>query len=83
MKFSKWLETFVAEKDFDLSEYVEAGDGTMLQVGDVLSAFNSAPVNEQAFIKEIMVQIDFKNGDFMDFFQYAAKALDKTYKLGI
>jgi len=86
-KFQQWLTTFAEEKQLDMSEPVEgkrvSGKITQLQVGDVLSAMMSAPASEQAQIKNILVQIDFANGDVMHFIRHAAKALDSTYKLGM
>jgi hypothetical protein len=82
MKFSKWLAVFVEEKEIDLSEYV-TGKDCMLQVGDVLSAMNSTTAEEQRQIKQILVGIDYKNGDVMHFIRHAAQALDITHKLGV
>lgn len=80
--FSKWLATFVEEKGLDLSEYVQ-GKNITLQVGDVLSAMNSAPESEQAQIKKTLVMIDFKNGDVMHFIRHIAQALGPEHKLGL
>jgi hypothetical protein len=80
-KFQEWLITFCEEKEIDLSEPMEAGDGTMLATGDVLSAIISAPENEQKEIQKMLVMIDFKNGDVMHFLRHLAKALSKKDKV--
>lgn len=76
--FQKWLVTFCLEKQIDMSVEVIAGDGTEIQVGDVLSVLMSAPDDEQAKAKNIFVMIDFKNGDVYHFIKHMAKALDKN-----
>jgi len=74
--FQQWLVTFCEEKEVDMSEFCEASDGGFLQVGDVLTAVMNAPLDEQARIKGILVNIDFFNGDVKHFFDHIAKALD-------
>jgi hypothetical protein len=81
--FQKWLITFCQEKQIDMSEPVQGKDGCQLQAGDVLSAMMSASAEEQAQIKQIIVMIDFKNGDVMHFIRHAAQALGPEYKLGV
>lgn len=66
-----------------MSEFVEAGDGSTLQVGDVCSAIMNAPIVEQAQIKATLVKIDFRNGDVMHFIRHLAKALSKKDKVGM
>lgn len=82
MQFSEWLETFVAEKELDLSEYVQGRDCT-LQVGDVLSAMNSTTPEEQAKIKHMLVLIDFKNLEVMGYIKHLARALGPEHKIGM
>lgn len=41
----------------------------------VVDGIVAAPKNEQANIKNILVQIDFKNGDVMHFIKHLANAL--------
>lgn len=81
--FQKWLITFSEEKGLDLSEPVKAGDGSMLQAGDVLSAMMNAPAEEQAQIKDAFVKIDFKNGDVMRFIRHCAQALSAKDKVSM
>jgi hypothetical protein len=78
--FQDWLVTFCEEKEIDMSEPVQ-GNGCQLQAGDVLSAMMSAPADEQAKIKQILVMIDFKNGDVMRFIRHAAQALGSEYRV--
>ena len=80
--FQQWLVTFCEEKQIDMSTPVQ-GNGCDLQAGDVLSAMMSAPKSEQAQIKNVLVMIDFKNGDVMHFIRHAAQALGPEYKVAI
>lgn len=74
--FQKWFTTFLEEKGVDMSEFVTAGDGSSLQVGDVCSVIMGAPSDEQASIKKTLVLIDFKNGSVLHFIKHLAKALN-------
>jgi len=78
--FQHWLITFCEEKEIDLSEPVIAGDGSMLQVGDVLTCMMNAPTHEQTQIKKTLVRIDFKNADILDYLRHLANALSKDDK---
>ncbi len=80
--FQRWFVTFIEEKGFDLSEFVDCKDG-QIQLGDVLTAIMAAPIGEQIGIKDSLVRIDFKNGDCLDYFKFLAKALTKKDKVGI
>jgi hypothetical protein len=57
MRFNQWFTTFLEEKGVDMSEYCKAGDGSMLQYGDVCSAILSAPAHEQDKIKKMEIQL--------------------------
>lgn len=82
-KFQKWLITFCEEKQIDMSEFVKAGDGSELQIGDVCSAIMNAPEQEQAGIQKMLIQIDFKNGDVAHYLRHLAQALNSSHKVGI
>lgn len=82
-EFQKWLCTFMEEKEIEVGEFVTAGDGTTLQVGDVFQAFYDTHPDEQKKIKEQLVKIDFANGNIMHFVEYCAKALSKKDKVGL
>lgn len=77
--YQNWLETFLMEKGIDLEELIEV-DGEIfgknfIPVGCVVKAILQAPANEKEKIKEIIVKIDFCNGDVMHFFRHLAKGL--------
>ena len=71
--FSKWFLTFLKEKCVDMSEFVNNGD---LQVGDVCSMILRTTPQEQKGIKNVIVMIDFKNGNVVDYFKHLAQALN-------
>lgn len=81
--FQEWLCTFVDEKQIDMSEPVQAGDGSWLQVGDVIQQMHDTAPHEQTEIKKVFVMIDFKNGDVYDFIRHCAKALNSTHKVAM
>lgn len=78
MTFKKWFETFVSEKGLDLDQFfeVEGPSGTnLMQYQIIYDLILQAPKHEQAGIKEMLVKIDFRNGDVLDYFRHLAKAV--------
>lgn len=78
MSFNKWIDTFIEEKGID-TEYLLTVDGLLgknyIPVGCVIEAMKEAPKNEQQAIKNMIVKIDFVNGDVIDFFRHLAEAI--------
>ena len=78
MNFNTWLDTFVSEKGLDLetSITVEGASGpNHMTAQTVVDHMKIAPTHEQNQLKNIIVRIDFANGDVMDFFRHLAQAL--------
>lgn len=78
MKFSDWLKTFIDEKGIDTEQIleVEGDSGTnFIPVQIVLDHVLKTTKDEQWKIKDIIVRIDFMNGDFLHFLKHLAKAI--------
>ena len=78
MTFTSWLNTFIQEKGIDLERglEVEGPSGTnFMTVGIVVDAIKNTSSNEQAGIKNMIVKIDFVNGDVVDYFKHLAQAI--------
>lgn len=78
MTFSKWIDTFLAEKgvDEDRILIVDGPSGpNHIPVGCLVDAIKSAPKHEQASIKAVIVKIDFLNGDILDYLRHIAQAI--------
>jgi len=71
MKFYEWFVTFLEEKEIDLSDFLTEG----IQVGDVAQGICDTSPQEQKAIKDILVKIDFQNGDVLHFFKHLAQAI--------
>lgn len=74
----KYLETLFDEKNISLETSIEAqgASGTnFMTLQTVVDAIVIAPKHEQRKIKDILVQIDFKNGDVLHFIKHLANAL--------
>ena len=57
---------------------VEGASGTnFMNVGVIVEHILIAPKTEQQAIKNVLVRIDFNNGDVLDFFKHLAKAIAK------
>lgn len=76
--FDRWIDTFIEEKGID-TEYLLSVDGLLgknyIPVGCVIEAMKGAPKNEQQAIKNMIIKIDFANGDVIDFFRHLAEAI--------
>lgn len=81
MDFNKWLDTFIEEKEIDLEESFEVEGpewGTnIMSYGVIIEHIKIAPTHEQKAIKDMIVKIDFQNGDVKHFFRHLAKAIAK------
>ncbi len=79
MTFTKWLDTFVSEKELNTDRVfeVEGSDwGTnYIPCAVVIEHMKIASPQEQSEIKNMIVKIDFANGDVMHFFEHLAGAL--------
>ena len=81
MTFNKWLDTFNQEKGVNTDTVFEVEGpewGTnYVPCGVVIEHIKIAPKHEQAQIKDMIVKIDFVNGDVMDFYRHLAQAIAK------
>lgn len=77
MTFNKWLQTFIEEKGISENDIeVEGPSGlNFMPLSILIDAIKQASKDEQKGIKHKLVQIDFYNGDVMDFFKHLAKAI--------
>ena len=74
----KYLTTLLEEKNISLEAPLEINGKSginFMSVGILVEAIITAPKNEQVKIKDILIKIDFKNGDIMHFLKHLAKAL--------
>lgn len=78
MKFSDWLKTFIDEKGIDTEQIleVEGDSGTnFIPVQIVLDHVLKTTRDEQCKIKDIIIRVDFMNGDVLHFLKHLAKAI--------
>ena len=78
MTFNNWFDTFTEEKNIPFTSWeIESEDGTthMIDNNVVMEHIRIASESEQAGIKNILVKIDFANGDVNHFFKHLATAL--------
>ena len=80
--FNQWLDTFIREKEIDL-DYTftieDEGITHIFELGNVIENIKTTSKEEQNAIKDMIVKIDFYNGDVVDYFKHLAKALVKNY----
>lgn len=79
--FATWLDTFISEKGLDLDHRFDV-EGPQwgwnsIPLGSVVDVAKQCDAAEQAKIKDTLVQIDFRGGDAMHFFEHLAKGLAK------
>lgn len=78
ISFNNWLDTFIDEKGIsldDIFEIEENGEHHIFEIGNIVENIKATSPKEQAEIKDMLVKIDFYNGDVIDYFKHLAKAL--------
>ena len=78
ISFNNWLDTFIDEKGIslnDIFEIEENGEHHIFEIGNIVENIKATSPKEQAEIKDMLVKIDFYNGDIIDYFKHLAKAL--------
>ena len=78
--FNKWLDTFLEEKEFDKYQTFEHKLETsfhMVDAGCVIDFIKSLHQGTQNKIKNTLVQIYFRNGDYLDFIKYISNGMVK------
>jgi hypothetical protein len=79
MNFSTWLNTFIDEKQIDREQVLEV-EGTVygtnyIPVQCVLDSILTTAKEEQRAIKDMMVKIDYVNGDIVRYLKHLAQAI--------
>lgn len=77
-KFSKWLDTFVEEKELDTDIVLEVEGKRAINyipLECLLKAIKQAPSHEQEEIKAMLIKIDFWNGDVIGYFRHHAQTI--------
>lgn len=81
--FNKWLDTFIEEKGIDLKQVIEIKKEDNIhyfEIGNIVDNIKTTTPEEQEEIKNVIVKIDFYNGDVIDYFKHLAQALAKNYE---
>ena len=78
MTFNKWIDAFIEEKGIDTETLFEVEGKeyvNLIPCAVVIEHIKIANKQEQAQIKDVIVKIDFANGDVMHFFKHLAQAI--------
>lgn len=78
-----WFDTFLDEKNlpYVVWEIVDrAGMTHFIDSDAVIETIQNAPAEEQKKIKDIIVKIDFHNGDVNHFFRHLAEGMVEQYE---
>ena len=73
-----WINKLITEKNIDAETIIEVkgnSGANIIPLAVVIEHILIAPAHEQAAIKNVLVKIDFMNGDVMHFFRHLAKAI--------
>ena len=82
--FNKWLDTFIKEKGIDLEDTFTVernGNLRIFEIGNIVENIKATSREEQNGIKDMIVKIDFANGDVIDYFKHLSNALIDHYEL--
>ena len=80
--FNTWIDRFLKEKEIDKYEmFTIERNGTkhIFEIGHVVDTMKITSKQEQNAIKDMLVKIDFLNGDVRDYIKHLANALINTY----
>jgi hypothetical protein len=79
MTIKKYLNDLISEKsgiDMETTLEIEGPSGLNIMPLQVLvDAIVQAPANEQKGIRNMLVRIDFNNGDVLDYFRHLGQAI--------
>lgn len=78
MNFKTWIDTLVEEKGIDKEEFlfVNGPSGeNIIPIGSVIESMIMTSEKEQKAIKNMLVKIDFVNGDIKHYFKRLAHAI--------
>lgn len=78
MNFNTWIDTLNSEKGIDMHDRfdVDGPSGTNnMDYTTVVEAIKQAPKHERDGIKNMLVRIDFANGDITDYYRHLAQAI--------
>ena len=82
--FTKWLDIFIDEKGLDLDETIEFPgkeyNSHIMTYGYVIENIKIMDSATQKKIKDMLVKIDFRNGDIKDFLNHIAKGMIARYE---
>lgn len=76
--FNSWINTFLSEKNIDLETVLEVegpSGPNFIPVGCLVEMMKATSRQEQVGLKNMMVRIDFNNGNILDYFKHLAKAV--------
>lgn len=80
--FNTWIDRFLKEKEIDKYEmFTIERNGTkhIFEIGHIVDTMKITSKQEQNAIKDMLVKIDFLNGDVRDYIKHLANALVDTY----
>ena len=76
--FNNWFQIFLDEKNLPYASWEiqdETGTTNFIDNDVVIETIKNTSTTEQSKIKDILVKIDFHNGDVNHFFRHLAKGL--------
>ena len=81
--FNSWLDTFIEEKGIDLGQILEVKTDKnthYFEVENIIENIKATTPKEQEEIKNMIIKIDFYNGDVVDYFKHLAQVLAQNYE---
>ena len=76
--FNTWFNTFIEEKDLPYKTWeIEDRNGVINFIDNdfIIDTIKNCPNTEQHGIKNMLIKIDFANGDVNDYFKHLATGL--------
>jgi hypothetical protein len=80
--FNKWFTTFLAEKDLPSEVFTVTADNGVehiMSTDVIIETIMNCNAKEQKGIKDMIVRIDFANGNVNHYFKHLGKGLANNY----
>jgi hypothetical protein len=77
----KWLDTFIKEKDLPMEEVFSIDKNGTCNIMSYKTIYEHILItgeNEQQKIKEMIIKIDFLNGDVLKYFRHLGNAIARS-----
>jgi hypothetical protein len=79
MTYNEWIDTLIDEKGYDVNDIILEKEGSsglnIIELGAVIDQIKACALKERKAIRNMIVRIDFANGNVLHYFKHLANAM--------